>query len=251
MGGGLVTPVRSKVALSNKFSAAYGYTDKEVTHIIIANLTGNEIVLSKDRLVGELHPRDADVYDVVPCEGGGKGGRDYFYGINGRAFEEGFSSSQGATNVKARSIRGINSNSQSNGNSINNSHTDMTTQPTTNPINIQSCNNNINNTEDVVCIAAGMVPGKDSLPIGGLQATDETASATTGKGAQRSPNARSEWNLTREQSNGAPPSGSGNRKIASDQGREPSGVHNETESVAGAISGTECVIDWSSSRKNL
>ena len=102
-----------------------------------------------------------------------------------------------------------------------------------------------------MCIAAGMVLGKDSLPIGGLQETDETASATAGKGAhgnkatERLP-ARSEWNLTREdKSNGAPPSGSGNRKIASDQGREPSGVHNETESVAGAITGTECVIDWS------
>ena len=38
---------------------------KGVKYIALANLTSEEIRLSKNRKVAEFHPRDTDVYDVV------------------------------------------------------------------------------------------------------------------------------------------------------------------------------------------
>ena len=109
----------------------------------MANVTGDEVRISKNRMVGEFHPRDASVYDVVQGGEIGKGGRDYFNGAEMPQFIEGGVHSRGGAEVRTSDPDGTQSHSQlSSSDSMNNNRN------INNSIN--SCNNNINNTESVL-----------------------------------------------------------------------------------------------------
>ena len=74
-GEGLITPMRSKQILNCKFSTAYGFVDNGVRQIVIANVTGEEIKISKNRMVAEFHPREKGTYLALHC-GKEQGGQE-------------------------------------------------------------------------------------------------------------------------------------------------------------------------------
>jgi hypothetical protein len=145
---GLITPMRSKHVVACKFSTAYGYVDRGVREIIIANITNSEIKLKKNSTVAEFHPRDQSVYEVVQCDGSREGRKRFLRSnamrsnaISGRGDAEGHVLSE----VRTRIGRDGDSH-------IHHTHTSNTSN------NMGDGSNQYNNNRgDDPCVMAGLV----------------------------------------------------------------------------------------------
>ena len=83
-GTGLVTPIRSRQVFNCKFNTAYGYVEDGVEAIAIANATNKEVVLKKNRIVAEFHPRARDSFTALRCDReDGKQEENSFHNLSG------------------------------------------------------------------------------------------------------------------------------------------------------------------------